>query len=44
MRLEPNVGVDPRGIHSPNEFIRVDLLKKTTKCMSLIMENFAAGS
>ena len=30
-------------IHSPNEFTRVDLLKKTTKCMSLIMENFATG-
>jgi len=27
-------------IHSPNEFARVDLLKKTTKCMCLIMENF----
>jgi len=28
-------------IHSPNEFARVDLLKKTTKCICLIMENFA---
>lgn len=27
-------------IHSPNEFARVDLLKKTTKCVCLIMENF----
>jgi len=27
-------------IHSPNEFTRIDLLKKTTKCMYLIMENF----
>jgi acetylornithine deacetylase/succinyl-diaminopimelate desuccinylase-like protein len=27
-------------IHSPNEFARVDLLKKTTKCMYLIMDNF----
>jgi len=27
-------------IHSPNEFARVDLLKKTTKCMCLIMYNF----
>ena len=27
-------------IHSPNEFARVDLLKKTTKCMCLIMEKF----
>ena len=27
-------------IHSPNEFARVDLLKKTTKCMCEIMENF----
>ena len=27
-------------MHSPNEFARVDLLKKTTKCICLIMENF----
>ena len=27
-------------IHSPNEFARVDLLKKTTKCMCMIMDNF----
>ncbi len=27
-------------IHSPNEFARLDLLKKTTKCMCLIMEKF----
>ena len=27
-------------IHSPNEFARVDLLKKTTKCMCEIMSNF----
>lgn len=27
-------------IHSPNEFARVDLLKKTTKCMCEIMANF----
>ena len=27
-------------IHSPNEFARVDLLKKTTKCMCSIMEKF----
>ncbi len=27
-------------IHSPNEFARIDLLKKTTKCMCLIIENF----
>ena len=27
-------------IHSPNEFARVNLLKKTTKCMCMIMENF----
>ena len=27
-------------IHSPNEFARVDLLKKTTKCMCLIMDKF----
>ena len=28
-------------IHSPNEFTRIDLLKKTTKCMCLIMDKFA---
>ncbi len=28
-------------IHSPNEFARIDLLKKTTKCIYLIMENFS---
>ena len=27
-------------IHSPNEFARVDLLRKTTKCICLIMQNF----
>ncbi len=27
-------------IHSPNEFARIDLLKKTTKCMCMIMSNF----
>ena len=27
-------------IHSPNEFARVDLLRKTTKCIYEIMENF----
>lgn len=27
-------------IHSPNEFARVDLLRKATKCICLIMENF----
>jgi acetylornithine deacetylase/succinyl-diaminopimelate desuccinylase-like protein len=27
-------------IHSPNEFARIDLLKKTTKCMCLIMDKF----
>ena len=27
-------------IHSPNEFARIDLLKKTTKCMCAIMDNF----
>lgn len=27
-------------IHSPNEFARTDLLKKATKCMCKIMENF----
>lgn len=28
-------------IHSPNEFARTDLLKKTTKCMCLIIDNFS---
>jgi acetylornithine deacetylase/succinyl-diaminopimelate desuccinylase-like protein len=27
-------------IHSPNEFARVDLLKKTTKCMCLLLDKF----
>ncbi len=27
-------------IHSPNEFARIDLMKKTTKCVCLIMEKF----
>ncbi len=27
-------------IHSPDEFARIDLLKKTTKCMCWIIENF----
>lgn len=30
-------------IHSPNEFTRIDLLKKTTKCMCLIMNNFGTS-
>ena len=29
-------------IHSPNEFARIDLLRKTTKCMCKIIRNFAA--
>lgn len=28
-------------IHSPDEFVRVDLLHKTTKSIALLMENFA---
>lgn len=28
-------------IHSPNEFARIDLLKKTTYCICRIMDNFA---
>ncbi|HET6517735.1 MAG TPA: M20/M25/M40 family metallo-hydrolase [Nitrosopumilaceae archaeon] len=31
-------------IHSPNEFARIDLLKKTTKCVCLIMDKFAKNS
>lgn len=27
-------------IHSPNEFARIDLLQKTTKCMCLILDRF----
>ena len=27
-------------IHSPNEFVRLDLIKKTTKCIGNIMEKF----
>ena len=27
-------------IHSPNEFTRIDLLKKTTKCICLIIKKF----
>lgn len=30
-------------IHSPNEFARIDLLKKTTKCMCLIMDKFSTS-
>lgn len=29
-------------IHSPNEFARIDLLNKTTKCIGRIMEKFSA--
>ena len=29
-------------IHSPNEFARIDLLKKTTKCICLILQNFGS--
>jgi acetylornithine deacetylase/succinyl-diaminopimelate desuccinylase-like protein len=29
-------------IHSPNEFARVDLLNKTTKCIGRILEYFSA--
>ena len=29
-------------IHSPNEFARIDLLKKTTKCVCKIIRNFAS--
>lgn len=27
-------------MHSPNEFVRIDLIKKTTKCIGNIIENF----
>lgn len=30
-------------IHSPNEFARVDLLNKTTKCIGRIMEKFSSS-
>jgi di/tripeptidase len=28
-------------IHSPNEFARIDLLEKTTKCMIKIIDNIS---
>lgn len=31
-------------IHSPNEFTRIDLLQKTTKCMCTILEKFGKQS
>ena len=31
-------------IHSPNEFARIDLLNKTTKCIGRIMEKFAKSN
>src|SRR5919198_710721 len=31
-------------IHSPNEFARIDLLNKATKCIGRIMERFASAS
>jgi acetylornithine deacetylase/succinyl-diaminopimelate desuccinylase-like protein len=31
-------------IHSPNEFARIDLLKKTTKCIGNIIEKFASST
>jgi acetylornithine deacetylase/succinyl-diaminopimelate desuccinylase-like protein len=30
-------------IHSPNEFAKIDLLNKTTKCIGRIMEKFSSG-
>jgi acetylornithine deacetylase/succinyl-diaminopimelate desuccinylase-like protein len=27
-------------IHSPNEFVRIDLIKRTTRCIGIIMEKF----
>lgn len=30
-------------IHSPNEFARIDLLNKTTKCITRIIQKFALG-
>jgi len=27
-------------MHSPNEFVRIDLIKKTTKCIGSIIEKF----
>jgi acetylornithine deacetylase/succinyl-diaminopimelate desuccinylase-like protein len=31
-------------IHSPNEFVRIDLLKKTTRCLGNIMEKFGIAT
>ena len=28
-------------MHSPNEFAKIDLLKKTTKCFCILIENFS---
>jgi acetylornithine deacetylase/succinyl-diaminopimelate desuccinylase-like protein len=30
-------------IHSPNEFAKIDLLNKTTKCIGRIIEKFSTG-
>ena len=29
------------GMHSPNEFAKIDLLNKTTKCICILLENFS---
>ena len=29
------------GMHSPNEFAKIDLLNKTTKCISILLEKFS---
>jgi len=31
-------------MHSPNEFAKIDLLNKTTKCLCLIIENFSRSN
>jgi acetylornithine deacetylase/succinyl-diaminopimelate desuccinylase-like protein len=31
-------------MHSPNEFAKIDLLKKATKCFCLILENFSRSN
>ena len=31
-------------MHSPNEFAKIDLLNKTTKCLCLLIENFSRSN
>jgi di/tripeptidase len=31
-------------MHSPNEFAKIDLLNKTTKCLCMLIENFSRSN